>query len=177
MSKKALYAVLTGLGASLLAVALWSAGALSVWERGAWDLRVRLLAQPSRVTPQIKLVLLDEPSIEWAQNELALPWPWPREVYAPILEFLARGGARVVAFDVLFLAFSDAAYRAGSLYHAVTAVQSSWIALSLLMVSVLLLGLLRRERHGVGNIGFESFVVLILYLGSVVLLVAGAPPA
>jgi len=80
-------------------------------------------------------------------------------------------------FDVLFLAFSDAAYRAGSLYHAVTAVQSYWIALSLLMVSVLLLGLLRRERHGVGNIGFESFVVLILYLGSVVLLVAGATPA
>jgi cation:H+ antiporter len=75
-------------------------------------------------------------------------------------------------FDVLFLAFSDVAFRAGSLYHAITAVQSAWLALSLLMVAVLLLGLLRRERHGVANIGFESLVVLVLYAGGVALLVA-----
>jgi cation:H+ antiporter len=75
-------------------------------------------------------------------------------------------------FDVLFLAFSDLLYRGGSIYHAVTTAQSYWLALSLLMAAVLLLGLLRREKHGIGNIGFESVVVLALYAGSVVLLVA-----
>ena len=30
---------------------------------------------------------------------------------------------------------------------------------------VLLLGLLRRERRGVANIGFESVLVLLLYVG------------
>lgn len=75
-------------------------------------------------------------------------------------------------FDVLFLAFSDVFYRGGSIYHAVTPVQSFWLALSLLLAAVLLLGLVRREKHGIGNIGFESALVLVLYLGGVVLLVA-----
>lgn len=75
------------------------------------------------------------------------------------------------SFDVLFLAFSDMLYRESSLYHAVTDVQSFWVALSLLMAAVLLLGLLRRERYGIGNIGFESVLVLLLYLIGIVVLV------
>lgn len=62
-------------------------------------------------------------------------------------------------------------YRSGSIYHAVTQVQSFWLALSLLMTAVLLLGLIRREEHGIGNIGFESFLVLVFYLGGLLLLV------
>lgn len=73
-------------------------------------------------------------------------------------------------FDVLFLSFSDVAYRGGSIYHAVAAAQSFWLALSLLMAAILLLGLLRREKHGIGNIGFESLSVLGLYLTGVLLL-------
>lgn len=73
-------------------------------------------------------------------------------------------------FDVLFLSFSDAMYRDGSIYHAVSASQSFWLALSLVMAAVLLLGLLRREKHGIANIGFESFTVLGLYVGGVVIL-------
>jgi cation:H+ antiporter len=34
----------------------------------------------------------------------------------------------------------------------------------------LLLGLLRREKHGFANIGFESVLVLMLYLGGFSLL-------
>ncbi|MFW6067209.1 MAG: sodium:calcium antiporter [Myxococcota bacterium] len=67
------------------------------------------------------------------------------------------------AFDVLFLAFSDVAYRDGSIYHTMTNQQVFIIALTLLLTGILLLGLLRREKHGIGNIGFESFLVLILY--------------
>jgi cation:H+ antiporter len=77
------------------------------------------------------------------------------------------------SFDVLFLSFSDLAYRGGSLYHAITSVQSFWLALSLVMAAVLLLGLLRREERGLANIGFESVLVLILYLSGIVLLVMG----
>ena len=35
------------------------------------------------------------------------------------------------------------------------------------MTAVLLLGMLRRERHGIAGIGFESALVLLLYLGGV----------
>ena len=74
-------------------------------------------------------------------------------------------------FDVLFLSFSDMMYRGGSIYHAVTKTQSFWLALSLVMAAVVLLGLMRREEHGIGNIGFESFLVLVFYLGGASLLV------
>ncbi|MEL6912730.1 MAG: sodium:calcium antiporter, partial [Cyanobacteria bacterium J06598_4] len=74
------------------------------------------------------------------------------------------------SFDVLFIAFADFAYRQGSIYHALTQSQSFIIALTILMTGILLLGLLRREKHGIGNIGFESFLILVLYLGGFALL-------
>jgi cation:H+ antiporter len=74
------------------------------------------------------------------------------------------------SFDVLLLAFSDLAYRKGSIYHALEARQVFIVALTILMTGILLLGLLRREKHGIGNIGFESVLVLILYLGGFSLL-------
>ena len=66
-------------------------------------------------------------------------------------------------FDVLFIAFADVAYRDGSIYHQINDQQVFIIALSLLLNAILLLGMLRREKQGIGNIGFESFMVLLLY--------------
>ena len=74
------------------------------------------------------------------------------------------------SFDVLFLAFADVAYRPGSLYHAIGGPQVFMIALSQVMTGILLLGLLRREKTGIANIGFESFLVLVFYFGSLALL-------
>jgi cation:H+ antiporter len=73
-------------------------------------------------------------------------------------------------FDVLFIAFSDIAYREGSIYHAITEHQIFIIALTQLLTGILLLGLLRREKSGIGNIGFESFLVIVLYLGAMAML-------
>ena len=67
-------------------------------------------------------------------------------------------------FDVLFLSFSDIAYREGSLYHAISAEPLFIISLTLVLTAILLLGLIRRERRGLGNIGFESVAVLVVYL-------------
>lgn len=78
------------------------------------------------------------------------------------------------SFDVLLLAFSDLAYRQGSIYHALAGQQVFVVALTILMTGVLLLGLLRREKHGIGNIGFESVLVLILYLSGFSLLFLGS---
>ncbi|MBP3127925.1 sodium:calcium antiporter [Thalassospira sp. ER-Se-21-Dark] len=71
------------------------------------------------------------------------------------------------AFDVLFLAASDFAYREGSIYAAFTDQHIFTIALVILMSGVLLLGMLNRERRGIGNIGWESFAMLALYGGSI----------
>ena len=58
---------------------------------------------------------------------------------------------------------ADLAYRDGSIYHAVPEQTLLWMALSILMTGVLLLGLIRREKNGVGNIGFESAALIVLY--------------
>ena len=76
-------------------------------------------------------------------------------------------------FDVLFLVLSDIAYRAGSIHQAVSDKQAFWLALNALLVGVLLLGLLRRQRHGMGNIGFEGVLVLGGYVAGVAMIIAG----
>ncbi len=73
------------------------------------------------------------------------------------------------AFDTLFAAMADVAYREGSIYGAATDGERLLVSIAVLMTSVLLLGLLRREKRGVANIGFESFIVLLLYGAWIVL--------
>ncbi|KAA0010825.1 sodium:calcium antiporter [Billgrantia pellis] len=77
------------------------------------------------------------------------------------------------AFDTLFAAAADVAYRQGSIYHAMPDSVSLWIALSLLMTGILLVGLIRREEQGPGRIGFESVAILILYLAGIAMVLIG----
>ncbi|QTP59996.1 sodium:calcium antiporter [Billgrantia antri] len=77
------------------------------------------------------------------------------------------------AFDTLFAAASDVAYRGGSIYHAIPDHVSLWVALAMLMTSVLILGLLFRQEKGPGRIGFESATIIALYLAGLVMLLVG----
>ena len=85
-----------------LAFGLWAAGALDRWEAITWDWRAATLARPSPASDRIALILLDQDSLDWAQKENGLSWPWPREVYAAIIAYCQRSGAKSLAFDVLF---------------------------------------------------------------------------
>ena len=77
------------------------------------------------------------------------------------------------AFDTLFAAAADAAYRPGSLYHAAGSQEAAQAALTVLMAAVLVLGLLRRQRLGPGRIGSESVIILVLYFLGVAILGVG----
>lgn len=67
------------------------------------------------------------------------------------------------SFDVLFIAFADIAYGKGSILHAITQNQVFIMALTILMSSILILGMLHREREGIGKIGWESLTIIIIY--------------
>ena len=67
-------------------------------------------------------------------------------------------------FDVLFVAFADIAYNRGSILHAISSNQVYVVALTMMMTSILILGLLHREREGFGKIGWESLMIIIVYL-------------
>ena len=102
MNKRLLQSVVIGCGAAAVAVALWSLGALDRIEAATWAWRAACFAARREPAPQVKVVLLDQDSLDWGKSAMQWSWPWPREVYAPLLDFLNRGGARVVAFDILF---------------------------------------------------------------------------
>ncbi|TFH84851.1 sodium:calcium antiporter [Billgrantia azerbaijanica] len=74
------------------------------------------------------------------------------------------------AFDTLFVAAADLAYRGGSVYHAIPDSVALWVALSLLMTAILLVGMLHRQRRGPAHIGFESVAVIACYLAGVLAL-------
>jgi adenylate cyclase len=91
-----------GLVAGMIALLAWHLGWLESWEAPTWTWRTRFFAQREALSPKIKLILLDQESLDWAQRENSWGWPWPREVYGAITAFCKRGGARALALDLLF---------------------------------------------------------------------------
>jgi adenylate cyclase len=47
----------------------------------------------------IVIVAIDEPSF----REIGLQWPWPRALHAQLVDGLKEAGAKVIAFDVMFV--------------------------------------------------------------------------
>ncbi|MBN1973867.1 MAG: adenylate/guanylate cyclase domain-containing protein [Sedimentisphaerales bacterium] len=99
---KYLRGILIGLVAAVTALAAWHFGWLESWEAPTWTWRAKFFSQRENISPEIKLVLLDQASLDWAKNENDWGWPWPREVYGAITSFCKRGEAKVFAMDMLF---------------------------------------------------------------------------
>ncbi|HNX36503.1 MAG TPA: adenylate/guanylate cyclase domain-containing protein [Kiritimatiellia bacterium] len=102
MDKRILQSLGVGCGAAGIALLLWQGGLLDRFEYSTWAWRVNVFAALRSPSPDIKVVLLDQASLDWGTKEMGWSWPWPREVYAPLLDFCRSGGAKVIAFDVLF---------------------------------------------------------------------------
>ncbi|MFC1824081.1 CHASE2 domain-containing protein [Thermodesulfobacteriota bacterium] len=101
-TSKLIQSLCIGLACGLVALGIWTMGGLETWEAKTWDWRVSLLAEPGEATNDIRLILLDQNSLDWALRENGLTWPWPREMYGAIAGFCRRSGARSLGFDVLF---------------------------------------------------------------------------
>jgi adenylate cyclase len=99
---KLLQGLLAGIVGAFVALLFFFSGWLDNGEMKTWDWRVNMLAKPTSHTRKIRLILLDQNSLDWAKEANGLSWPWPREVYGTIIQFCKRTGARSLAFDVLF---------------------------------------------------------------------------
>ncbi len=66
-------------------------------------------------------------------------------------------------FNMLVVASADVGYASGSIYHDMAPVQMTWGLVSILMTAILLLGMVRRQTYGIGRIGFESALILVVY--------------
>jgi cation:H+ antiporter len=64
--------------------------------------------------------------------------------------------------------FSDVAYRPGSIYHAITPQDQFLTVLGMVLTAIIVLGMLSRQKRGIGRIGYESVLALIVYAAGVV---------
>ncbi|SMD42129.1 cation:H+ antiporter [Aquiflexum balticum DSM 16537] len=77
------------------------------------------------------------------------------------------------SFEVIVVALADFFYK-GSILHAATSADSYIITLTILLMSVLLMGLLYREKQGIGKIGWESLGIIIIFIvGYLILFFSG----
>lgn len=70
---------------------------------------------------------------------------------------------------MLFLSLSDVAYRDGSIFHAILARDAMLLAGAIVITGILLMGLIIRDRRG---IGFEAVAILLVYASIVAMQIA-----
>lgn len=89
------------LGASLLASGFGRIGLLQTLELKTYDARMRVVATGAGPAPPIAMVLIDDHSIRQLEPAVGR-WPWPRLLHGLLIDYLARGPARLVVYDVQF---------------------------------------------------------------------------
>ncbi|HYK89402.1 MAG TPA: adenylate/guanylate cyclase domain-containing protein [Acidobacteriota bacterium] len=128
---------LIGLGiattSTVIALLLYEIPLLKTVEWKIYDLEFRTLADPSRANPDIVMIKIDDESIEKMDQALDLGrFPWPRDVYKDLLNYLERARPRVITFDLVLLErdksaegpardqdLVEATRRLGNVIHAV----------------------------------------------------------
>lgn len=65
--------------------------------------------------------------------------------------------------DTIMVVIADMAYTEGSIFEALSLQVTFLTVITLLMTSTLLIGLIRREKIGLANIGVESYLIMIIY--------------
>jgi adenylate cyclase len=70
-------------------------------ELNTYDWRMRLTARPSAPAEDIVLVSINDDSVR-RMAPLVGRWPWPRLVHASLIDYLSRGPAKLIVYDVLF---------------------------------------------------------------------------
>ncbi|MDR1869918.1 MAG: adenylate/guanylate cyclase domain-containing protein [Treponema sp.] len=77
-------------------------GVFHFLEYKSYDLRVKLMAGYTRPSDDIVVILLRQDCLDWAKEKRGWGWPWPRQAYAEVVDYMNLGGAKSVAFDVIF---------------------------------------------------------------------------
>ena len=106
----------------------------------AYDWQLTLARQNKTPPEDIKIVLVDEASLQ-AMDPIVGRWPWPRSVFADVIDFLAKGEPKAIIFDILFsetesagqgnssdARLIEATANAGMVYQAMSLMEDNAIA-------------------------------------------------
>lgn len=88
------------------------------------DFKTQLLRSDARADDQVIVLLVDEASLS-SMEEIVGRWPWPRSVWADVLEYMSMGGAKSVAYDILFTERSAGSMQGGESEHDGALIEAS----------------------------------------------------
>jgi adenylate cyclase len=100
-ARHTLLGLAVGVVVALALVALRGTYALQSLELKTADLRFRTLHDPARADTDIVIVDVDNLSLDVLRPSLGR-YPWPRDVWAALVQYLHIGGARAIGFDFTF---------------------------------------------------------------------------
>ena len=100
-SKKMALFIGIALVCSIVISALYSTRAFNRLELITFDLMSRIHRTDTTTHEDIVVILIDESSLK-ALNPIVGRWPWPRFVYAEMMDYLLKGEPAAIAFDILF---------------------------------------------------------------------------
>jgi adenylate cyclase len=86
---------------ALLVVFLQRFSFMQILEAKALDARFSTNKFPKTAAKDIILVGIDDSSLKYFADN-GISWPWPRNFYAHLLDYLTDSGAKSVIFDILF---------------------------------------------------------------------------
>lgn len=101
MKKKVFIASFISLMSALLVILLSLVGFFESIELKTYDYRCRFFSSPKDADSNVVLVAIDEKSLQEFKKQ-GIVWKWPRDIYGELINYLSRGGARVIVFDILF---------------------------------------------------------------------------
>ncbi len=81
--------------------ALHQSGLFDRLERMSYDARLAWLRDRTPLPDEVAVILIDDASLQ-AMEGLAGRWPWPRSIYAELLEFFSLAPPQALVFDILF---------------------------------------------------------------------------
>ncbi|HMO18133.1 MAG TPA: adenylate/guanylate cyclase domain-containing protein [Oligoflexia bacterium] len=90
---------------------VWTLGLVLFWipneltdglEFKVWDFRVSLVANPNKADKRIKIIDINQDTLDFFDKEYGLTWPFPRQIYTHVISYLTHAGAKGLAFDILF---------------------------------------------------------------------------
>jgi adenylate cyclase len=91
-----------GVASGIAALALARSPLIDPIEAQSYDWRLQRTARADIARRDIVLVDINDSTLE-AMAPLFGRWPWPRLAHAGAIDFMTRAGARLVAYDALFL--------------------------------------------------------------------------
>lgn len=124
-----LRSAIIAVSAFVIAIIFNFSGVFTYFENKTYDLRMINAAKYKRACDDIAFICVDQESIDYASEKYGWSWPWPREAYARVIDFLSAGNPKAIAFDILYtepsvygeqddIALGEAEARSGKVIQA-----------------------------------------------------------